>query len=250
MKLTVLNSNSRGNCYILQNEHEALVIECGVRFAEVNKALDFNVSKVVAVLVSHEHGDHAKAVNEALNACLPVYTSKGTIDALLSKGVIKGSRMPIPIRSKEIVQISNFRVMPFDVQHDCAEPFGFLIHHPDTGYILFATDTYYIKYNFPSLSHILIECNYSKEILDENYREGKIIKKVRDRVIQSHMSLDACKQLLRANDLSEVRNIILLHLSADNSDPAIFLNEIKACTGKRIFIASKGLVIELNKDLF
>ncbi len=39
MKLTVLNSNSKGNCYILQNEHEALVIECGVKFSEVKKAL-------------------------------------------------------------------------------------------------------------------------------------------------------------------------------------------------------------------
>lgn len=250
MKLTVLNSNSRGNCYILQNDTEALVIECGVRFAEVKKALDFNISKVVAVLVSHEHGDHAKAVNDALNAALPVCTSNGTIDALIAKGQIKGSRLPIAVPCKNTFQCGNFKIMPFDVQHDCAEPYGFLIHHPETGYILFATDTYYIKYNFPNLSHILIECNYSAEILNENYREGKTIKHVRDRVIQSHMSLDACKELLRSNDLSQVRNIILLHLSSDNSDSEQFLKEIKGATGKRVFIAKKGLELELTKDLF
>lgn len=250
MKLTVLNSNSKGNCYILQNEHEALVIECGVKFSEVKKALDFNISKVVAVLVSHEHGDHAKAINDALNACLSVYSSQGTIDAIKNKGLIKGSRFPVATRRKEIIKRGNFKIMPFDVQHDCAEPFGFLIYHPETGYILFATDTYYLKYIFPNLSHILIECNYSKEILQENYREGKTIKKVRDRVIKSHMSLDACKELLRVNDLSKVRNIVLLHLSGDNSDPIQFLEEIKATTGKRVFIAKKGLELELNKDLF
>lgn len=174
----------------------------------------------------------------------------GTVNALLDKKAIKGYRMPVMIDNKEVLHLGNFKVMPFDVQHDCAEPYGFLIHHPETGYILFATDTYYIKYNFPNLSHILIECNYSKEILQENYREGKTIKKVRDRVIQSHMSLDACKELLRANDLSKVRNIVLLHLSGDNSDSVQFLEEIKAITGKRVFVAKKGLEIELNKDLF
>lgn len=244
MKLTVLSSNSRGNCYILQNETEALVIECGVRFSEVKKAVDYNVNKVVAVLCTHEHGDHSKYVNDALNACITVFSSQGTIDALK----IKGPRKPIPVENKKVFTAGSFRIMPFDVQHDCAEPFGFLIHHPKTGYILFATDTYYIKYNFPELSHILIECNYSMDILNENYREGKAIKTVRDRVIQSHMSLGSCKDMLRANDLSKVRNIILLHLSSDNADPVRFLSEIKATTGKRVFVAKKGLEIELNKD--
>ncbi len=250
MKLTVLNSNSKGNCYILQNKHEALVIECGVKFSEVKKALDFNISKVVAVLVSHEHGDHSKAIQNVLDAVIPCYTSMGTVNALLDKEAVKGHRMPVMIANKKVLHLGNFKVMPFDVQHDCAEPYGFLIYHPETGYILFATDTYYVKYNFPNLSHIFIECNYSKEILQENYREGKIIRKVRDRVIQSHMSLDACKEFLRANDLSKVRNIMLLHLSGDNSDPVQFLEEIKASTGKRVFIAKKGLELELNKDLF
>lgn len=247
MKLTVLGSNSRGNSYVLQNDTEALIIECGIRFQDIKKVLDYNVSKVVAAIVTHEHGDHSKAVNDALNACIPVFASQGTIDALTKKA-IKGPRMPSAVRSKEVFQAGNFKIMPFDVQHDCAEPLGFLIHHPETGYILFVTDSFYIKYNFPDLSQILIECNYSMDILNENYREGKTIKMVRDRVIQSHMSLDACKDMLRANDLSKVRNIVLLHLSSDNSDPNIFLSEIKAATGKRVFIAKKGLELELNKD--
>ena len=55
MKLTVLNSNSRGNCYVLQNDTEALIIECGVRLSAVKKALNFNISKIRGVLISHEH---------------------------------------------------------------------------------------------------------------------------------------------------------------------------------------------------
>ena len=192
--------------------------------------------------------DHAKYINEALDACIPVYCSQGTIKAL--SGKIKGQRFPTAVENKKVFTTGNFRIMPFDVQHDCAEPFGFLIDHPETGKILFATDTFYIKYKFPGLSHILIECNYSIDILNENYRDGKVARKVRDRVIQSHMSLSACAGMLRSNDLSNARNIILLHLSSENSDPDLFLKEIKGATGKRVFIAKKGLEIELNKYLF
>lgn len=46
MRLKVLGSGSSGNCYILENENEALIIEAGLPFMEVKKALDFNVMKL------------------------------------------------------------------------------------------------------------------------------------------------------------------------------------------------------------
>lgn len=56
MFMNCVSSGSSGNCYILQNEKESLIIECGCRFSEVKKALGFNVMKVVGALISHEHG--------------------------------------------------------------------------------------------------------------------------------------------------------------------------------------------------
>ena len=60
IKLKVLGSGSSGNCYILENENEALIIEAGLPFMEVKKALNFNVMKIVGMISSHEHGDHYK----------------------------------------------------------------------------------------------------------------------------------------------------------------------------------------------
>ena len=59
MKLKVLGSNSLGNCYILENKDEALIIEAGIKFAKVKESLNYNISKIVGCLVSHEHNDHA-----------------------------------------------------------------------------------------------------------------------------------------------------------------------------------------------
>lgn len=56
MFLRVINSGSSGNGYILESENEALIIECGCKLIDIKKALNFNISKVVGCLVSHEHG--------------------------------------------------------------------------------------------------------------------------------------------------------------------------------------------------
>jgi phosphoribosyl 1,2-cyclic phosphodiesterase len=244
MILSILGSSSNGNCYIIQNETEALVIECGVSFKEVKYALDFNISKVVGALVSHEHGDHAKYINDFLEARIPVYMSAGT----LSKLNLKSRFQPSIICEK--IKIGNFTVVPFKVKHDAAEPIGFFINHPVTGNVLFATDTYFLPNRFANLNNILIEANYSTALLKRNIEAGRIPPMLRDRTLQSHMSYETCKEALLANDLSKVNNIILIHLSNGNSNADEFQADMQAATGKTIHIADSGMQIHFLKTPF
>ena len=55
-KIKVLGSSSRGNAYILECQNETLLLELGVSWKDIVKALNFNLSKVVGVCVSHAHG--------------------------------------------------------------------------------------------------------------------------------------------------------------------------------------------------
>ena len=57
MMFSVIGSGSKGNGYILHNDNEALVIECGVPFMEYKKALNFNIAKIKGCIVSHKHLD-------------------------------------------------------------------------------------------------------------------------------------------------------------------------------------------------
>ena len=123
MELKVLGSNSQGNCYILENENEALILEAGVKFAEVNRALNYNISKVVGCLITHEHKDHAGRINEVLDAIIPVYASEGTIN----NTTIKGNRLPYICTAGVLLTLGRFSIIPFGVKHDCAEPLGFFI---------------------------------------------------------------------------------------------------------------------------
>jgi hypothetical protein len=58
------------------------------------------------------------------------------------------------------------------------------------------------------------------------------------------MSLATCKKTLLANDLSKVRNIVLIHLSDSNSDARRFKKEIEDITGKVVHIADTDYTIE------
>lgn len=246
MELSILGSSSNGNCYILQDETEALIIECGVSFKEVKKALDFNIVKVVGALVSHEHGDHANYINDFLTARIPVYMSAGTNRKLS----LKSKFLPSILEAGKSIKIGNFTIVPFDVKHDCEEPFGFYINHPKTGNVLFATDTYFLPNRFANLNNILIEANYRTDILKRNIEAGRIPSLLRVRTLQSHMSYETCKEALLANDLSKVNNIVLIHLSNGNSNAEEFKSDMYAATGKTIHIADSGMKIPFLKTPF
>ncbi|WP_238884451.1 MBL fold metallo-hydrolase [Clostridium sp. YIM B02551] len=247
MKLKVLGSGSKGNCYLLQDNNETLIIECGIPYKTILKGLNFNLSNVVGCLVSHEHKDHSKAYWELLKAGIDVYTSNGTIRAILKEDeAIETYHRLHFIKSEVQFKVGGFTVLPFTAEHDAAEPLGFLIHHENLGKLLFITDSYYCKYKFKNLRNILIECNYSKGILNENLENGSVHPVLRNRLIKSHFSLDNVKEFLEANDLRKVNNIVLIHLSDSNSNSGEFKDQIERLTAKPTYIANKGLEINLN----
>ncbi len=129
-------------------------------------------------------------------------------------------------------KIGSFQVLPFDVQHDAAEPLGFLIESTVTGErLLFFTDTYYLKYTFERLSVIMAECNYSTEIIKENVKNGSIPEAHKNRVIRSHMSIETLLEFIKANDTSQLKKIYLLHMSDGNSNEDEFKRRVQEVTG-------------------
>lgn len=245
MQLRCLGSGSSGNCYLLENDRECLVLEAGLPLKKVKEALDFDISKIVGVLVTHEHGDHCKYAKDYHKAGIEIRMSKGTAD-----------NMEAEFLTVQLVnpgywyQLGGFTITPFPVIHDAAEPFGYIIKHQEIGTLLFASDTEYIKQNFGKLqlNHIMVECNYSQKIIDSRMHQGKTVKGLRDRVLQSHMELDTCKEFIRQNQTAMLDNIILLHLSDGNSNEQQFIQEIQDVTGERVnvFAADKGLEINLD----
>lgn len=245
MKLKVISTGSVGNAYILSNGDEALLIEAGVNINDIKKALNFDYSKVVGCIVSHSHGDHAKSIQKVMELGINTYASIETLLATNSYLLHKATSL----KATKTHHIGNFKVMPFDVKHD-VPCMGFLIEHKDCGRVLFLTDTYYCKYTFPNLNNILIEANYSKEIIDKRFGADSGKEFLRNRILRSHFSLENCKDMLSANDLSAVNNIVLIHLSDGNSNEKQFVDEVTELTGKNVCAAVNGMEINFKKTPF
>lgn len=245
MTLTVLDSGSRANGYVLHDDREALVLECGCTYSKCLEAIGFNRRKIVGALVTHEHGDHCRYIEQYFEAAIPTLTSKGTAENWAFKRPVR----PRIVECFKTYELGGFKVMAFDTQHDSAEPIGFLIQHDSIGVLLFATDTYYLKYKFDDLTQVMIECNYDKGILERNVETGVVKPFVKDRIKQSHMSLETTISTLKANDISRVNNVVLLHLSSNNSDSDMFKERIEQEIGKVVTIARKGVSLSFNKEM-
>ncbi len=222
MILKVLGSSSSGNCYILETGTEALIMEVGLPFMEVKRALNFNVRKIVGVIASHSHGDHYKYHSEFEKAGIPIFdTFASTME-------------------RQVRTYGNFVIRSFKLEHDVS-CMGFYIDHPDMGILLYASDTEYIKYRFKNLNHILVEANYSNDLIDNEAVN-------REHVLRGHMSLQTALNFISTNDNPALRNVVLLHLSDNNADPAQFLQKTKETVkyGADCHIAEKGLEVDLN----
>jgi len=243
MELIVIGSSSTGNCYLIHNGRESLIIEAGVRLKQIKEALNFKLSGIAGCVVSHRHGDHCKYLKEYAMAGIQILTSE---DVLKSQPELIASTMGRVLQPMKGYKAGNFKIIPFSVSHD-VPCYGYLLSHPETGNILFATDTFMLEYTFKDLNHILIEANYFDDGLEDNIISGRVHPSQRPRLLQTHMELQTCKDILLANDLNNVISIVLLHLSNDNSNEETFVREVQNITGKQVYAAKRGLTINMNK---
>ena len=241
MELKVIGSSSAGNGYVLEARDEALLIEAGVHLADVKKAVDWQVSKIKGCIVSHCHNDHAGHAREYADAAITVLALPQVLEA---KGITRHGKAIEP--GKGYI-IGDFRILPFEVHHDvpCV---GYKIDHPESGSVLFLTDTYAYQYDFKGISHWMIEANYADDILTDNILEGRLPASLRKRLMTSHMSIDNAIAILRRSDLTKTRNIVLIHLSDGNSNLARFEADTRAATGKRVRAALPGMVIPFDRQ--
>ena len=229
MRFEALASSSSGNAYIVSDQDTRILLECGVSHSKLQKLSGFKLSEFQACLVSHEHKDHAKSVADLISRGMEVYMSQGTAEALETDGVTL-------IENMEQFNVGSLDIVPFTTFHDAAEPLGFLVKSRVDGDVLaFATDTVNLRYKFPGLNILAIEANYDKQILE---RCERIPEKVRYRITNAHMEIDTLCDYLRSLDLSQCREIHLLHLSDATSHEGHFINKVARAVPKGIEITA------------
>lgn len=238
MELRIVGSSSKGNGYLLEAENgDQLLIEAGCHLREYQEVGRLKRSRARGMIVSHEHGDHCKYVRE--------FTSAG-IDVYSTAAVKENNKFGVTaVEHGKTYQVGDFRVTPLKVEHD-VECFAYLVHHPEMGTLMFATDCWNLHQVVKGVSHYLIEANYQDEVLDEYVRTGKTIQSMADRVRLSHMSLKHCVEYLKMCDAGKTaKTITLIHTSERHLDKKHAELTVTGQTGVPTWVAKKGLEIVL-----
>lgn len=215
---------------MLSTETETLVLDCGLPIREIKKGLDWDISKVVGVLCSHIHSDHSKAVKDFENMGMPIF-----------KPFDETKACPLKIR------YGSFGIQAFRVPHDGVPCYGFYIT-VDGHRILYATDFEYLPCSFKNvrLTDMIVECNHQTELVDKG--QAKYTHQ-----IKGHCSLDTLiEKVIKENMTSNLRTVILCHMSSDSIDCSFAKKQIEEIVGSnvKVELAMAGLETELSLTPF
>lgn len=243
MEFRSFYSSSRSNLYCITAANgKRLLIECGVRWAKLQKALDYDLRGIEGCLVSHEHADHSRCARDVVEAGIDLYASRGTLELL---GLL-GHRRSHVVSDRDLYGIGivdTFAVFPFALHHDSPEPFGFIINDLTGGeQLFFATDTSHITQRFCSpFAIICINVNYDRDVLRERVERGDINESLAKRLLTSHTEWRvALRYVKEFCNLDHCREIHLLHMSADNVDKETVRQTFERELGIKTFIAGRN----------
>jgi phosphoribosyl 1,2-cyclic phosphodiesterase len=246
LRFALLGSGSRGNGLLVECGPTAILVDCGFTLKETERRLarlGREAGELSAILVTHEHGDHADGIGPlARKYGLPVWLTTGTHAAL---GSAQTSRLPHCrlFGDHEDFAVDALAVHPYTVPHDAREPCQFVFSDgthrlgllTDAGHI-----TPHIETQLSGCDALILECNHDSDML----AEGPYSESLKQRVggPLGHLNNDASAALLASLDTGRLQHIVAAHLSEKNNTPWLVRSALGAVLGgesQRVEIASQ-----------
>jgi len=226
MRFASLGSGSKGNCLVVESGATRVLLDCGLAPRETERRLarlGLAPADLGAVLVTHEHDDHAGhafafAASHGLTVCL----TYGTRAALDEAGKTSGNTQVRIIDGRSALALDGLEVRPFTVPHDAREPVQFVL--TDGSFRLgvltdIGASTAHVEATLSGCDALVLECNHDLATL----WSGNYPKWLKERIAGpfGHLDNDASERLLGALDRSRLQHVICAHLSEQNNRPEL-----------------------------
>ena len=230
IRMAVLGSGSGGNATLLNCEDTYILIDAGLSAKQLvsrMEQLGLTPEDLDAILLTHEHSDHARGVDVLLrNRDIPVFANAMTREALSYK--MKSEIRWKIFRSGQEFSHGDFQIQSFLIPHDAAEPVGFVISGnnyqvgmlSDVGHI-----TNVMREKLTGCDGIYVEANYDERLLEEDTKRPWSIKQ-RIQSQHGHLSNSQTAELLSEVACEKLKTVMLSHLSSDCNCPKIAKNTI------------------------
>jgi len=222
MRFASLGSGSEGNGLIVEAGVTRVLVDCGFNVTETVRRLarlGLEPADLQAVLITHEHDDHAGGVARfARRYQLPVYLTYGTLAALGTRS----SMMPrlSLIDSHTAFVIGDLEVHPYPVPHDAREPCQFVFSDGDRrlGLLTDTGDsTAHIERMLSGLDALVLECNHDLELLMNGPYPHTLKRRISGRY--GHLDNHTAARIISGIDCSRLQHFVAAHLSAQNNTP-------------------------------
>ena len=214
--LYVLGSGSRGNCFAVESDGEALLIDAGFSAKEIERraeAAGLELSRVAGIALTHEHGDHACGAGRLSRRLgVPVLTAPGTWKRIAPQ-FDDAEHRPLGLCAQ--VRLGPFVIEACPTSHDAAEPLAIVVRNGQGVSVGVAYDlgrpTAAVRYLLRKLTAIVLEANHDEVQL----RTSDYPPVVQRRIAGSagHLSNRAAAELLAELHHPGLGAVVLAHLS-------------------------------------
>jgi phosphoribosyl 1,2-cyclic phosphodiesterase len=226
LRFASLASGSKGNCLVAEAGGTRVLVDCGLSLTETERRLGrlgLAPADLTAILVTHEHEDHASgAFGFAAAHRLPVYLTQGTLEALRGEGRSADGVATRILRDRERVAIGDLEARPFAVPHDAREPVQYTLS--DGAFRLgvltdLGASTAHVEGSLSGCDALVLECNHDLEML----WNGGYPKWLKERIAGplGHLDNGSTGRLLGALERSRLQHLIGAHLSLSNNRPEL-----------------------------
>lgn len=216
--IDIIGSGSKGNAFLITIGDSRVLLDAGVSFPKIQKALGFSLKNLDGCFVTHEHKDHSQSVQKLMDAGVDCYMTKGTAEAL----GLKGHRLITHRQKGFIFETKNYQAFSFKTTHDATEPCGYVFQDKHGNSLAYITDTGVLPEPMPGITHLIIECNYCESLL----WESDLLHA--QRVKSTHLGLKQVKAWLR--QCTRLRELVVMHLSEHHADDIEIDSELYCVT--------------------
>ena len=254
LKVCSLYSGSSGNSTLIAGENAKILIDCGVSAKAEELAL-FNVGvrpeSIKGIFITHEHSDHIKGVGiMSRKYNIPIYANEKTWEAMESKIGDVSLSCRRYIKNGSETYIDDLCIGSFRTSHDAIEPVSYTVTKGSKK-ISIVTDTGYISGSiFDAVlgsQLILLESNYDPKMLSECTYPSSLKQRIAGN--KGHLSNEVCADtILRLID-SNIKYILLSHLSKESNTPEVAFHTVKSKLEENsVYIGSDVMVDMTYRD--
>lgn len=229
IRFASLGSGSRGNALLVEAGRTRVLLDCGFGLRDAVSRLErlgVAPDSLSAILVTHEHGDHAGGVFRlARRHAIPLWLTHGTLAALAGREEASAhsvhSALSV-IDGHSAHAIGDLQILPYPVPHDAREPVQYVFSDgarrlgvlTDAGCL-----TPHLVTMLDACDALVLECNHDADMLAASRYPPSLRQRIAGRL--GHLDNAAAADLLRRIDTGRLQHVVAAHLSEENNRPEL-----------------------------